>query len=160
MDEMTTRERMTCVYEHREPDRVPIADSAWPSTLVRWRREGLPDEVSFVTIDASFISLKVLLPVVRGWFGPEGGRVIALIKPQFEAGREQASRGRGVIKDPKVHRSVLKEVLGFAQSEGYAVLGLERSPVKGPKGNIEFLAYLGWPGKETTALGPLIARVA
>jgi 23S rRNA (cytidine1920-2'-O)/16S rRNA (cytidine1409-2'-O)-methyltransferase len=119
-----------------------------------------PEAVTFVTVDASFISLKILLPVIRGWFGEGGGRVIALVKPQFEAGRDEAARGKGVIKDPKVHRTVLKEVLGFVQDQGFAVLGLGRSPVKGPKGNVEFLAYLGWPGKETTGLGPLIARVS
>jgi 23S rRNA (cytidine1920-2'-O)/16S rRNA (cytidine1409-2'-O)-methyltransferase len=120
----------------------------------------LPEAVSFITIDTSFISLKVLLPVVKGWFGEGTGRLLALIKPQFEAGRKQAARGRGVIKDPKIHRAVLKEVLTFSQQQGFAVLGLERSPIKGPKGNVEFLAYLGWPGEETTALGPIIARVA
>jgi 23S rRNA (cytidine1920-2'-O)/16S rRNA (cytidine1409-2'-O)-methyltransferase len=119
-----------------------------------------PESVSFVTIDASFISLKILLPVVKGWFGEKGGRVIALVKPQFEAGREEAARGKGVIKDSKVHRTVLKDVLGFAQGQGFAVLGLNRSPIKGPKGNVEFLAYLGWPGEEKAALGPMIARVA
>jgi 23S rRNA (cytidine1920-2'-O)/16S rRNA (cytidine1409-2'-O)-methyltransferase len=122
--------------------------------------DGFPEAVSFVTIDASFISLKILLPVVRGWFGEGGGRVIALVKPQFEAGREEAARGKGVIKDTRVHRAVLKDVLGFAQEQGFAVLGLDRSPIKGPKGNVEFLAYLGWPGDEKGALGPLIARVA
>jgi 23S rRNA (cytidine1920-2'-O)/16S rRNA (cytidine1409-2'-O)-methyltransferase len=120
----------------------------------------LPETVSFVTVDASFISLKILLPVISGWFGEGGGRMIALVKPQFEAGREEASKGRGVIKDSKVHRAVLKDVLGFAQEEGFSLLGLERSPIKGPKGNVEFLAYLAWPGKNQPALGPYIARVA
>ena len=119
----------------------------------------LPETVSFVTIDASFISLKILLPVVKGWFGEGEGQVVALVKPQFEAGREQAAKGRGVIKDSKVHRAVLKEVLEFAQGHGFGVLGVDRSPIKGPKGNVEFLAYLGWPGKTTASLGPLIARV-
>lgn len=119
-----------------------------------------PEPIDFVTIDASFISLKILLPVIQGWFGENGGKVIALVKPQFEAGRDEAARGKGVIKDPKVHRTVLKDVLGFAQDQGFALLGLDRSPIKGPKGNVEFLAYLGWPGKEPVSLGPLIARVS
>lgn len=122
--------------------------------------EAFPEPVSFVTIDASFISLKILLPVVKGWFGEQGGRVIALVKPQFEAGREEAARGKGVIKDSRVHRAVLKDVLGFAEDQGFSVLGLDRSPIKGPKGNVEFLAYLGWPGEEKVTLGPMIARVA
>jgi 23S rRNA (cytidine1920-2'-O)/16S rRNA (cytidine1409-2'-O)-methyltransferase len=120
--------------------------------------ESLPEPVSLVTIDASFISLKILLPVVRGWFGPNppfppslqgkggerGGKgIIALIKPQFEAGRMESARNKGVIRDPAVHRAVLTDVLTFAQSENFAVRGLVRSPLLGPKGNVEFLAWLG-----------------
>ncbi len=118
--------------------------------------ESLPEPVSLVTVDASFISLKVLLPVVRRWlretptpFSPppleEGARVgeaIVLIKPQFEAGRRDVSRGKGVIRDPEIHRRVLTETLHFAQENGFAVRGLHRSPVLGPKGNVEFLAWL------------------
>jgi 23S rRNA (cytidine1920-2'-O)/16S rRNA (cytidine1409-2'-O)-methyltransferase len=102
----------------------------------------LPEPVSLVTIDASFISLKVLLPVVRHWLTPSEGKVIALIKPQFEAGRKEASRGEGVIKDQKIHQQVVEAILGFAVTEGYRVQGLIQSPLKGPKGNIEFLVYL------------------
>lgn len=109
----------------------------------------LPEPVTLVTIDASFISLRVLLPVVRGWFPAEKepsaegrGEVVALIKPQFEAGRREAARGRGVIRDPAVHRRVLHDILGFAQTQGYGVRGVIRSPIRGPKGNVEFLAWL------------------
>jgi len=73
----------------------------------------LPECVEFVTIDASFISLKVLLPVVKGWCGDQA-EIVALIKPQFEAGRKEAARGKGVIRDPQVHREVLTEILSFA----------------------------------------------
>ena len=109
--------------------------------------ERLPEPVSLVTIDASFISLKVLLPVVKNWFpSPQGGEgpgdIIALIKPQFEAGRSQVSRGKGVIRDPEVHRQVLLDVLGYAQAQGFGLNGLIRSPLLGPKGNVEFLAWL------------------
>ncbi len=118
--------------------------------------QDLPEKVSLVTIDASFISLKVLLPVVKGWLDltplaplPEAGRggkgrgqVIALIKPQFEASRKEVGRGRGVIRDAAVHRQVLREVLAFAQQLGFGVRGLRRSPLLGPKGNVEFLAWL------------------
>jgi 23S rRNA (cytidine1920-2'-O)/16S rRNA (cytidine1409-2'-O)-methyltransferase len=104
----------------------------------------LPEEVSLVTIDASFISLKIILPVVRQWFSPDHGDVIALIKPQFEAGKEQVARGEGVIRDPMVHREVLMEVLTYAETQGYTVRGLICSPLVGPKGNHEFLAYLGY----------------
>jgi 23S rRNA (cytidine1920-2'-O)/16S rRNA (cytidine1409-2'-O)-methyltransferase len=118
--------------------------------------ESLPEPVSLVTIDASFISLKILLPVVKGWlalptpspFSPkmgrdEGGGIIALIKPQFEAGRKETAKNKGVIRDPAVHRAVLTDVLTFAEAEGFGVRGLIRSPLLGPKGNVEFLAWLG-----------------
>jgi 23S rRNA (cytidine1920-2'-O)/16S rRNA (cytidine1409-2'-O)-methyltransferase len=123
--------------------------------------KSLPESVSLVTIDASFISLKVLLPVVKTWFQPippappfpirEGGLggigVIALIKPQFEAGKKDVSRGDGVIRDPAIHKQVLTDVLTFAQSEGWGVRGLIRSPLVGPKGNVEFLVWLGLSGQ-------------
>ncbi len=101
----------------------------------------LPEPVSLVTVDASFISLKVLLPVAKGWLEAQGAFLV-LVKPQFEAGRREAARGRGVIRDPAVHRRVLTEVLHFAQTIGLSVQGLIRSPVLGPKGNVEFLAWL------------------
>jgi 23S rRNA (cytidine1920-2'-O)/16S rRNA (cytidine1409-2'-O)-methyltransferase len=119
--------------------------------------ERLPEAVSLVTVDASFISLKVLLPVVKGWFAPvsrveppdqkeEGsaGDVVALVKPQFEAGREVTARSRGVIRDPLIHEAVLLDVLTFSQGLGYSLGGLVRSPLLGPKGNVEFLAWLRW----------------
>jgi 23S rRNA (cytidine1920-2'-O)/16S rRNA (cytidine1409-2'-O)-methyltransferase len=106
--------------------------------------EHFEDPISLVTIDASFISLRVLLPPVKGWLVEEG-QVVALIKPQFEAGRAEASRGDGVIVDAGVHRQVLAETLAFSHGQGFAVRGLIRSPIKGPKGNIEFLMLLGGP---------------
>jgi 23S rRNA (cytidine1920-2'-O)/16S rRNA (cytidine1409-2'-O)-methyltransferase len=104
--------------------------------------ERLPEPVDFVTIDASFISLKILLPVAANWYGERGGSLVALVKPQFEAGRSLVSKGKGVVRDPQVHRSVLLDVLEAAQKEGYAVLAAAKSPLLGPKGNAEFLAYL------------------
>jgi 23S rRNA (cytidine1920-2'-O)/16S rRNA (cytidine1409-2'-O)-methyltransferase len=106
--------------------------------------ERLPEAVYFVAIDASFISLKLLLPVVIHWLEP-GAQLVALIKPQFEAGRAEAARGEGVVRDPAVHRRVLLDVLDFAAGQGFAVRGLLRSPLLGPKGNTEFLAWLAWP---------------
>ena len=118
--------------------------------------ESLPEQVSLVTVDASFISLKILLPVVKKWLAPlsdsppifveNGGSwrgVIALIKPQFEAGKKDVSRGDGVIRDPEIHKQVLLDVLGFAQKEGFQIQGLIKSPLLGPKGNAEFLVWLG-----------------
>ncbi len=104
--------------------------------------QSLPERASLVTVDASFISLKILLPVVKAWFASSAGDVVALIKPQFEAGRQEVSRGEGVIQDPFIHRQVLLSVLTFAQSHGFGVRGLIRSPLLGPKGNVEFLAWL------------------
>ncbi len=115
--------------------------------------DALPEPISLVTMDASFISLKILLPVVRNWFAGGEGQVIALIKPQFEAGRKDVARGQGVIRDPQIHRQVLREVLAFAHSQGFGVGGVVRSPVLGPKGNAEFLAWLstGTSGLEIEA---------
>ncbi len=121
--------------------------------------EGFGEVISLVTIDASFISLKILLPVVRQWL-VEGGEVVALIKPQFEAGRSEVSRGDGVIQDAQIHRRVLEETLAFAQGRGFTVRGLIRSPLKGPKGNVEFLADLIYPasGEELADTGGLIEK--
>jgi 23S rRNA (cytidine1920-2'-O)/16S rRNA (cytidine1409-2'-O)-methyltransferase len=134
--------------------------------------ESLPEPVDLVTIDASFISLKTLLPVVRGWFLPlspfsaqgkrkdERGTLITLIKPQFEAGRKESAKGQGVIRDPEIHRRVLVEVLSFAQNEGYALRGLIRSPLLGPKGNVEFLAWMeqGQSPKGMEEIGQIVAH--
>jgi 23S rRNA (cytidine1920-2'-O)/16S rRNA (cytidine1409-2'-O)-methyltransferase len=125
--------------------------------------ENLAQPVQLITIDASFISLKVLLPVVRNWFLlpaehklEAGGTVIALIKPQFEAGRSLVAHGKGVIRDPDAHRQVLMDVLAFALQQDYAVRGLIRSPLTGPKGNVEFLAWLEYGGETTASLKELV----
>lgn len=125
--------------------------------------ECLPQPVDLVTIDASFISLKILLPVVKGWLSDCGGGqanfgVIALIKPQFEAGRALVSRGKGVIRDPLIHRQVISDVLGFAQKIGYSLHGLIYSPILGPKGNAEFLAHLCTSGRAGLTVEELIGR--
>lgn len=117
--------------------------------------EHLPEPVTLVTIDVSFISLKVILPVTKGWFSnapSTGGEIIALIKPQFEAGRALTARGDGVIRDPEIHRQVLADVLAFALQAGYTVRGLIQSPLTGPKGNIEFLAWLAYPAADVQPL--------
>jgi 23S rRNA (cytidine1920-2'-O)/16S rRNA (cytidine1409-2'-O)-methyltransferase len=101
---------------------------------------GAPYRPRVATIDASFISVKLLLPAVVQWIADEA-HVIVLIKPQFEAGRERVGK-RGVVRDPQVHRDVLASVLGWAQEHGWAVRGLIRSPITGPAGNIEFLSWL------------------
>ena len=113
--------------------------------------QSLPEPISLVTVDASFISLKILLPVVKRWLPPltfptsqpsGTGGVVALIKPQFEAGKKDVARGDGVIRDPEIHKQVLLDILSFAQEEGMRIHGLIKSPLLGPKGNAEFLAWL------------------
>ena len=118
--------------------------------------ERLPEPVSLVVVDASFISLKIILPVVKKWLFPlssfddkgktkeERSEIIALIKPQFEAGKKDVSRGDGVIRDPEIHRQVLTDVLNYAKEEGFAIQGLIKSPLLGPKGNAEFLVWLNF----------------
>jgi 23S rRNA (cytidine1920-2'-O)/16S rRNA (cytidine1409-2'-O)-methyltransferase len=104
--------------------------------------ERLPEPADLATVDVSFISLKLILPAVRGWLrtGAAEGRIVALIKPQFEAGREQVGKG-GVIRAPAVHRAVLEDLAGWAEAQGLRLRGLIRSPITGPAGNVEFLAY-------------------
>lgn len=114
------------------------------------------ERIHLVVVDASFISLKTLLPVIREWFEGFDGEVIALIKPQFEAGRAETARGSGVIRDPEVHRSVLRQVLAFSIAAGFGIKGLTKSPLTGPKGNIEFLVHLEYPCKAETDIEGLI----
>ncbi len=102
--------------------------------------ETLPEQVEIVTVDASFISLRLLLPVIKGWLAHEAS-IITLIKPQFEAGKQDVGKG-GVVRSAEVHRRVLLDVLHAAQTEGFGVAGVIRSPLKGPAGNVEFLAWL------------------
>jgi 23S rRNA (cytidine1920-2'-O)/16S rRNA (cytidine1409-2'-O)-methyltransferase len=116
----------------------------------------LPEPVDLVTIDASFISLKILLPVVHGWFGESGGETIVLIKPQFEAGKSETARGKGVIRDPEIHKQVIYDVIRSAESEGYQITNLMQSPLLGPKGNVEFLACLAYPGQSKSDLQRII----
>ncbi|MFD1360656.1 TlyA family RNA methyltransferase [Lentibacillus salinarum] len=105
---------------------------------------GQPD---FATIDVSFISLRLILPVLSQLLR-SGSDVIGLIKPQFEAGREQVGK-KGIVRDKKVHKDVLDSVITFVKEEGYQLLDLTYSPITGGDGNIEFLIHLGWEKKIT-----------
>lgn len=139
----------------RQDERVIVMES----TNARYV-DFLPEHVDHIVIDASFISLKVLLPVVKNWFGDApDGQVMALIKPQFEAGKKEVSRGKGVIRDPMIHRKVLFDILDFIHQEGYEVKGLAPSPVLGPKGNREFLAWLGFPQQSKLNIDLLVDRI-
>jgi 23S rRNA (cytidine1920-2'-O)/16S rRNA (cytidine1409-2'-O)-methyltransferase len=108
-------------------------------TNIRYLRE-LPEQPVLATIDVSFISLDLVLPAVRQLLTPHG-QAICLIKPQFEAGRDQVGKG-GVVRDPEAHATVLRRVLRRARGDGWRVGGLICSPITGPAGNREFLAWL------------------
>lgn len=125
--------------------------------------ESLPEQVSLAVIDASYISLKLLLPAVTKWLSAPAS-VVALIKPQFEAGKDDVSKG-GVVKDSDIHRRVLHEILSYATDMGFVVRGLITSPIKGLKsGNTEFLTWLYLPAENVSipdapAIEELIERV-
>jgi 23S rRNA (cytidine1920-2'-O)/16S rRNA (cytidine1409-2'-O)-methyltransferase len=91
-------------------------------------------------MDVSFISIRLVLPAVKSLLKPEAA-LVCLIKPQFEAGREEVGK-KGVVRDSKVHERVIEEILSFAPTIGLSVMGLDYSPIKGPEGNIEYLCYL------------------
>ncbi|NLT58014.1 MAG: TlyA family RNA methyltransferase [Clostridiales bacterium] len=103
-------------------------------------RSHVPDPVDFVSADLSFISLGLVLRPLAALIH-EGGQMVALVKPQFEAGREKVGK-KGVVREPSVHREVLERVCIYAAQNGLAVLGLTHSPILGPEGNIEFLIRL------------------
>ena len=103
-------------------------------------QEQVPEEIGFFSVDVSFISLTLILPAVRPLLA-EHGQAVCLIKPQFEAGREKVGK-KGVVRDKAVHEEVIEKIRSFALENGFSVLGLTFSPVKGPEGNIEYLIYL------------------
>ncbi|MGN1148014.1 MAG: TlyA family RNA methyltransferase [Lachnospiraceae bacterium] len=103
-------------------------------------REDIAEELDFASVDVSFISLtKILLPA-RGLL-KDGGQMVCLIKPQFEAGRDKVGK-KGVVREPQVHKEVICKVIDYADSLGFLVKNLEYSPIKGPEGNIEYLVFL------------------
>ena len=110
-------------------------------TNVRYlEADSLPELVDAASIDVAFISLDKILPSVHKILKPEGF-VVALIKPQFEAGKENVGK-KGVVRDAAVHEQVINNVISFAKSEGFGIAGLDFSPIKGPEGNIEYLLHL------------------
>ncbi len=109
--------------------------------------------VDLVTADLSFISVTRAVPVLVGAVAVPGAPVVILVKPQFEAGRAEASRGRGVIRDPDVHRRTLEEVAAALLSSGAAIMGAMPSPITGSAGNIEFLVHARTPSPPDT-VGP------
>lgn len=119
--------------------------------------EDIGEKIDFASIDVSFISLKLVLPVAKKLLS-EDGELVALIKPQFEAGREQVGK-KGVVKDIKVHLEVIKNVIEFAESIGMYPTGLSFSPIKGPEGNIEYLAYIRKKEGETRVTADIMEEV-
>jgi 23S rRNA (cytidine1920-2'-O)/16S rRNA (cytidine1409-2'-O)-methyltransferase len=116
--------------------------------------EALPEPINLITVDVSFISLRLILPVVAKWLTIPG-ELVTLIKPQFEAGRNQVSKG-GIIREKAVHCQVLENIINAAIERKFCLLGLIPSPILGPAGNREFLAYFGWH----TARTPIQAEAA
>lgn len=103
-------------------------------------REQIAEPIEFSSIDVAFISLTKVLEPVKALLTPDG-EVVALIKPQFEAGREQVGK-KGVVRDKAVHLEVVERILAYASGIGFQILNLEFSPIKGPEGNIEYLVHL------------------
>lgn len=103
--------------------------------------EQLGEALDLSVVDVSFISLKIVLPAIQALLKPGQGQVLCLIKPQFEAGKEKVGK-KGVVREPEIHKEVLDDFLALVDRLGFTLLGLTYSPVKGPEGNIEFLAHL------------------
>ncbi|WP_078597063.1 TlyA family RNA methyltransferase [Evansella clarkii] len=148
-------------WKLRQDERVAVMERtnfrhATPEMFDR----GTPE---FATIDVSFISLKLILPVLRTILKTDG-QVSALVKPQFEAGREEVGK-KGIVRDPAIHEKVLRNIVEFAEKEGFYPAGITGSPIRGGEGNIEFLLYLKNTGsagtnEELKAKIPSIVREA
>lgn len=124
-------------WKLRQDERVVVMERTNARHL-----QSLPEPVGLVTIDASFISLKLILPAVARWLAVPA-LVIALVKPQFEASRAQVGKG-GVVRNRQVHREVLNNAVTYAKREKLSIMGVMPSPITGPAGNHEFLLMLGW----------------
>lgn len=103
-------------------------------------QEQIPEKLDLAVMDVSFISIRLVLPAVKALL-KDGADLICLIKPQFEAGREEVGK-KGVVRDEAVHREVVQQILDFAPTIGLSVLGLDFSPIKGPEGNIEYICHM------------------
>ena len=128
-----------------------IRSDARVTTLERFNAryleaDSLDEPVDFAAIDVSFISLKLIFPAVKKVLKP-GGKIVSLIKQQFEAGRDKVGK-KGVVRDKAVHQEVIENVISYASENSYSIIGLNFSPIKGPNGNIEYLLYLSLDDKE------------
>jgi 23S rRNA (cytidine1920-2'-O)/16S rRNA (cytidine1409-2'-O)-methyltransferase len=137
-------------WKLRQDPRVVVLER---QNIRRLPKDQIPESIQVATIDTSFISLKLVIPAVMPFFDtsqdsglrtqgspPSQGKLVALIKPQFEAGRAQVGKG-GVVRDPEVHRAVCESIADFCQALGFLVGGIITSPILGPKGNVEFLLF-------------------
>ena len=116
------------------------------------------DPIDFISIDVSFISLRLVFPVASRLLG-EKGSLVCLVKPQFEAGRDQVGK-KGIVRDRKVHKQVIENVIQYAEENGFYAYGLTFSPVTGAKGNIEYLLFLTTqPHKDLTAVDEAVVDV-
>ena len=124
-------------WKLRSDDRVVCMEK----TNFRYMKpEDMPEKLDFASCDVSFISLTKILIPARNLL-KDGGQMVCLIKPQFEAGKEKVGK-KGVVRDPEVHVEVIEKVIDFADYIGFQVRDLEHSPIKGPEGNIEYLVFL------------------
>jgi len=132
-------------WKLRQDSRVIVMER----TNIRYvKPEQIGEELDFISIDVSFISLRLVLPVANMLL-KKNGEIVCLIKPQFEAGREKVGK-KGVIRDKNIHIEVIETIVAFAKSMDLKVAGLNFSPIKGPEGNIEYLLYLKkTPGGQT-----------
>ncbi len=125
-------------WKIRNDERVVVMER----TNIRYvTPEQLGEPLDLSVVDVSFISLKLVLPVIKRLLKQDNGQVLCLIKPQFEAGKENVGK-KGVVRDPQIHEEVLKSFVELARTLGFTICNLTFSPVKGPEGNIEFLGHL------------------
>lgn len=130
-------------WKLRNDDRVVVMERTnFRYVTPEMLNNGIPN---LATVDVSFISLKLILPVLKQLLAINSD-IIILIKPQFEAGRDQVGK-KGIIRDPHIHQEVIEKIVSFAKNEDYQLLDLTYSPIKGGEGNIEFLAHLSWKKK-------------
>ena len=126
-------------WKIRSDERVVVMER----TNIRYvTPEDLGEPLDLSVVDVSFIGLEIVLPAIKKLLKQDSGQVLCLIKPQFEAGKDAVAKGKGVVRDPAIHKEVLDDFVALTKEIGFKILGLTFSPVKGPEGNIEFLAHL------------------
>ena len=133
-------------WQLRQDSRVVVMERTNARALTP---DMFPESMDLGVMDVSFISIRLILPALHGLLKP-GGEVVCLIKPQFEAGKVDVGK-KGVVRDKAVHERVLREMCEFFPTAGYTLLGLDYSPIRGPEGNIEYLAYLKADGGDSIA---------